>query len=164
MTPAGDPSAFLAIERSPLAIAMRQELWLYPSIEILHILGFVTLVGSIAMLDLRLLGMSRELSVRGLARHLLPWSLGALLIIVPTGLLMFMAHASDLIGNRAFVLKLTLIAAAATNAAAFHLGTFRSAEQWDRGVAPPLAARLHAAVSLLIWAGVIACGRLLAYL
>lgn len=164
MTPAGDPSALAAIERSALATAMRQELWLYPSVEILHILGFVTLVGSIAMLDLRLLGMSRELSVRGLAKHLLPWALGALLIIVPTGLLMFVAHAADLIGNRAFVLKLTLIAAAGVNAAAFHLGPFRSAEQWDRGVAPPPAARLHAVVSLLIWAGVIACGRLLAYL
>jgi hypothetical protein len=152
------------IEQSALASAMRQELWLYPSIEILHIVGFVTLVGSIAMLDLRLLGLSRELSVRRLAGHLLPWTLGALLVIVPTGLLMFAAHASDFVTNRAFVLKLALIAAAGLNAVAFHLGPYRSVAQWDTAAGTPAAAKIHAAASLSIWIGVITCGRLLAYL
>jgi hypothetical protein len=159
----GGRSALEWIEQSPLAVAMRQELWLYPAVEILHILGFVTLVGSIAMLDLRLLGLSRALPVRHLARHLLPWTWGALLVIVPTGSLMFMAHATEFIDNRAFVLKLTLIFAAGLNAAAFQLGPFRSVAQWDEAVATPYRARLHAALSLVIWAGVIACGRLLAY-
>jgi hypothetical protein len=160
----GGRSALEWIEQSSLAMAMRQELWLYPAVEILHILGFVTLVGSIAMLDLRLLGLSRALPVRQLARHLLPWTWGALLVIVPTGSLMFMAHATELIDNRAFVLKLTLIFAAGLNAAAFQLGPFRSVAQWDEAVATPYRARLHAALSLMIWAGVISCGRLLAYL
>jgi len=163
MAESGGRSALEWIEQSPLAVAMRQDLWLYPSVEILHILGLVTLVGSIAMLDLRLLGLSRALPVQRLARHLLPWTWGALLVIVPTGTLMFMAHASEFIDNSAFVLKLTLIFAAGLNAAAFHLGPFRSVAQWDDGVAPPPAARIHAALSLIIWTGVIACGRLLAY-
>jgi hypothetical protein len=161
--PAGR-SALEWIEQSPLATAMRQDLWLYPSVEILHILGFVTLVGSIAMLDLRLLGLSGRLPVRLLARHLLPWTWGALLVIVPTGTMMFIAHASDFMSNRAFILKLTLIFAAALNAAAFHLGPFRSVARWDSEAAPPPTARLHAAFSLVIWAGVIACGRLMAYI
>jgi hypothetical protein len=160
----GSNNALAAVERSALAMAMRQELWLYPSIEILHILGFVMLVGSIAMLDLRLLGLSRELSVRRLAGHLLPWTLGALLLIVPTGLLMFVTHASDFITNRAFVVKLALIAAAGLNAVAFHLGAYRSVAQWDHGAGTPAAAKAHAAASLFIWIGVISCGRLLAYL
>ena len=160
----GTGGALAAIERSALAAAMRQELWLYPSIEILHILGFVTLVGSIAMLDLRLLGISRELSVRALARHVLPWTLGALLIIVPTGLMMFIAHAADFVDNRAFILKMVLIMCAAVNAMAFHVGPYRSVAQWDTRVPSPPAARLHAAASVMIWIGVIACGRLLAYL
>ena len=164
MAEPGGRSALEWIEQSPLAVAMRQELWLYPSVEILHILGFVTLVGSIAMLDLRLLGLSRALPVQQLARHLLPWTWGALLVIVPTGSLMFMAHAGEFIDNRAFVLKLTLIFAAGLNAAVFHLGPFRSVAQWNARVATPPRAKVHAALSLLIWAGVIACGRLLAYL
>ncbi|MGH8641444.1 MAG: DUF6644 family protein [Burkholderiales bacterium] len=152
------------IEQSALATAMRQELWLYPSVEILHIFGFVTLVGSIAMLDLRLLGLSPGLSVRRLARHLLPWTLGALIVIVPTGLMMFTAHASDFISNSAFVLKLSLIFGAGLNAAAFHMGPYRTVEQWDSATPPPRAAKVHAALSLLIWMGVISCGRLLAYI
>ena len=163
MAESGGRSALEWIEQSPLAVAMRQDLWLYPSVEILHILGLVTLVGSIAMLDLRLLGLSRALPVQRLARHLLPWTWGALLVIVPTGTLMFMAHASEFIDNSAFVLKLTLIFAAALNAAALHLGPFRTVADWDDRVATPPRVKVHAAFSLLIWAGVIACGRLLAY-
>jgi hypothetical protein len=159
-----DPGAPLAaIERLPLAVAMRQELWLYPAVEIVHIIGFVTLVGSIIVLDLRLLGLTRALPVRVLARHVLPWSFGALLLIVPSGLLMFVAHASDLIGNTAFVVKMSLLFCASTNAALFHAGVFRGAAEWDTGVAVPGVAKLHAVASLLIWIGVLACGRLLAY-
>lgn len=159
-----DPGAPLAaIERLPLAVAMRQELWLYPAVEIVHILGFVTLVGSIIVFDLRLLGLSRELPVRALARHVLPWSIGALLLIVPSGLLMFIAHASDLVGNTAFVTKLSLLFCAATNAAVFHAGVFRGAADWDAGATVPGIAKLHAIISLLVWISVLACGRLLAY-
>lgn len=152
------------VEQSALATAMRHELWLYPSIEILHIFGFVTLVGSIAMLDLRLLGLSPRIPVTSLARHLLPWTFGALIVIVPTGLLMFAAHATDFISNSAFVLKLSLIFGAGLNAAAFHMGPYRSVGQWDMGIPTPPAAKLHGVLSLIIWMGVIACGRLLAYI
>jgi uncharacterized protein DUF6644 len=162
MTASDTPLA--AIERSGLALAMRQELWLYPAVEIVHIAGFVVLVGSIAMLDLRLLGLSGELAVRQLARHVLPWTLGALLLIVPTGLMMFVAHASDLIANRAFQLKLLLIMGAGLNAAMFHMGPFRTVGSWDRGTNTPASAKVHAAASLALWLGVISCGRLLAYL
>lgn len=151
------------VEQTAVAVAMRQETWLYPAVEILHIWGFVVLAGSVAMLDLRVLGLSPRLPVRALARHLLPWTWGALLVIVPTGMLMFAAHASDFVSNRAFVAKMLLIFGAGINAALFHLGPFRAAGDWGTA-APPAAAKLHAALSLLIWMGVIACGRLLAYL
>ena len=163
MTPAAGDAILRAVEHSPLAVAMRGELWLYPAVEVLHICGFVILVGAAVMFDLRLFGLSRGLSVRALAWHLLPWSVAALLVIVPTGLLMFSAHAGDLVDNRAFLLKLMLLMLAATNAAAFHAGIFRSAGSWDREVAVPVGARLHAAASLALWIAIIACGRLIAY-
>jgi len=159
-----DPGTPLAaIERLPLALAMRHDLWLYPIVEIVHITGFVTLVGSIIVFDLRLLGLSKALPVCLLARHVLPWSFGALLLIVPSGLMMFIAHAGDFISNTAFVVKMTLLLCAGINAAVFHAGVFRGAASWDSGVATPVAAKLHALLSLIIWAGVLACGRLLAY-
>ncbi|HVE66313.1 MAG TPA: hypothetical protein VNC59_07005, partial [Thermoanaerobaculia bacterium] len=77
------------LERTPFAAAMRESLWLYPTVETAHIVGFVVLVGAAAMFDLRLLGFSRHLPVDGTARHLLPWSRASLLLVVPTGLLLF---------------------------------------------------------------------------
>lgn len=159
-----DPASPLAaIERLPLAVAMRHDLWLYPIVEIVHIAGFVLLVGSIVVFDLRLLGLTKALPVRMLARHVLPWSTGALLLIVPSGLLMFITHAGDFVGNTAFILKMSLLFCAGINAAAFHAGVFRGVAAWDSGIATPAAAKLHAIASLCIWTGVLACGRLLAY-
>lgn len=152
------------MENLAIAKAMREELWLYPSVEIVHIVGFAILVGSVVMFDLRVLGLSKQVSVRALARHLLPWSVGALLVIVPTGLLMFSAHAADFLNNRAFQLKMALLLAAGTNAAIFHTGPYRTVARWDTGVAAPAGARACVAISIVLWIGVIACGRLLAYL
>jgi len=157
MTPMG------AIEMSALGVAMRQSLWLYPIVEIVHLTGIALLVGSIAMLDLRLLGLSRSVPLRRLASHILPWTAASFLLIVPSGLSMFVAHAGDFIASPVFVLKISLILTAGVNAAVFHAGAFRGAAEWDVNRPPPAAARVAAALSLLLWISVIACGRLLAY-
>src|SRR5262245_12676609 len=104
------------LEASGLGVAMRQWLWLYPIVEIVHIAGIVVLVGAAAMFDLRLLGLSRRLPVSAMAAHLLPWARAGLAIVVPTGAMMFVAHATEMAGNPAFRLKLALIAAALINA------------------------------------------------
>ncbi len=162
--PAG---ALGALEGSALGQAMRQWLWLYPSVEIVHIVGIALLFGSIAVLDLRLLGVSRHIPVRTLARHVLPWSAASFLLIIPSGLLMFTAHATEFIDSEVFVLKMLLILAGGVNAALFHTITLRTADVWDseamRKLPPPQSARAAGALSLLIWISVIACGRLLAY-
>jgi hypothetical protein len=152
------------LEQSSLAGAMRHSLWLYPIVEIVHIAGFVVLVGAVALFDLRLLGFSRTVSVRALGRHLLPWAWLALLAIVPSGFAMFSAHAHEFLGNPAFRIKLLLIAFAGVNAAAFHRGVYRTVASWDQHYPTPGPAKAAALVSLAIWIGVIACGRLIAYL
>jgi hypothetical protein len=151
------------LEATPLSGAMRGALWLYPIVEIVHILGFVLLVGAVAMFDFRVLGASRTVSVQALARHLLPWSVGGLVLIVPAGLMMFSAHPHDFVDNPIFLLKLTLIAAAGVNALLFHVGVYRSVSEWNSSVPAPPLAKAHALASLAIWVAVISCGRLLAY-
>ncbi|HEX6689945.1 MAG TPA: DUF6644 family protein [Burkholderiales bacterium] len=156
-----------AIEASGLGQAMRQWLWLYPTVETVHIVGIGLLFGSIAVLDLRLLGFSRNIPVKTLARHVLPWTAGSFLLIVPSGLMMFTAHATDFISSPVFVVKMCLILTAGLNAALFHAITFPSVAVWDseemRKLPPPPSVRLAGAASLLLWIAVIACGRLLAY-
>src|SRR4030095_6428267 len=99
MSPAPGGGALGALENSGLGQSMRQWLWLYPSVEIVHIVGIALLFGSIAVLDLRLLGLSRNVPVKALARHVLPWTIASFVLIVPSGLLMFTAHASEFIDS-----------------------------------------------------------------
>ena len=139
---------------------MRDHAWLYPAVETVHIVGFSILVGAVAMFDLRLLGFGSSLPLPALAHHLLRWAWLALLLIVPSGLLMFSTQP-ELLDNDVFVLKLALIAAAGLNALAFHAGPWRGAATWPART--PLSAKAHGALSLLLWIAVIACGRLLAY-
>ena len=151
------------LERTPFAAAMRESLWLYPTVETAHIVGFVVLVGAAAMFDLRLLGFSRHLPVDGTARHLLPWSRASLLLVVPTGLLLFMSDAAATWANPAFRLKMILLGCAGLNAWLFHRFTFRTVAAWNQDRPIPARAKGAAVASLLLWTGVISCGRLIAY-
>jgi hypothetical protein len=164
LTAAPDGAAWLVwLEHTGLGVAMRQWRWLYPVVEILHIFGIVLLAGAAAMWDLRLLGVSRRLPVSLMERHLLPWARVGFAVVLPTGLMMFVAHAMEMATNPAFQVKVALISLALLNAALFHRGVFRSVEGWDVERVAPVPARIAAGVSLVLWAGVIACGRLLAY-
>lgn len=153
-----------ALEHSSLAGAMKHSLWLYPIVEIVHIAGFALLVGTVAAFDLRLLGFARSTSIRALERSLLPWAWMALVLIVPSGIAMFSTHAVEFAVNPAFRVKLLLLLAAGLNALLFHAGVFRSVAAWDQHTPTPRAAKFSAVLSLALWAGVITCGRLIAYL
>jgi hypothetical protein len=151
-----------ALEASAVGAAMRDSAWLFASVKAVHLAGIAMLVGSIGVLDLRLLGLRRAVPVRRLAGRVLPWTAASFLLIVPSGLAMFVANAGELISSPVFALKICLILLAGANAGIFHAGVFRGAAQWDAGVMPPVAARAAAGVSLALWISVIACGRLLA--
>jgi hypothetical protein len=152
------------LEASALATRIRDAAWLYPAIETLHIIGFVILVGGAVVFDLRLLGVSRAIRITELARHVLPWARRSLvLLVVPSGLLLFATQATSLATSRVFQLKLMLIALAGINAFVFHARAMKTVATWDHDAPTPIAAKAAGAMSLILWMSVIACGRLLAY-
>lgn len=153
-----------AVESSGLGRFMRESLWAYPIAETLHIIGIAALYGSLLVVELRLLGLGRRIPVASLARLALPWSLGGFALAAAMGLCMFSAHAAEFIDQRIFMLKMGLILAAGINAAIFHSGPFVAVARWDTDAPPPPSARAAAAVSIVLWTGVIVCGRMLAYL
>lgn len=152
------------LESTSLSVWVREAMWAYPAIETAHILGFTVLVGSTFMFDLRLLGFVPSLSVTAAAHHLLRWSRLSLLVVVPTGLILFMTQAAETWANAAFRVKLLLLGVAALNALAFHLWTFKTMDDWERQKRTPLAAKVSALISFTLWTGIITCGRLIAYL
>lgn len=150
------------LEYSYLAVYIRQSPLLFPAIEVVHIVGFIFLVGSAFLFDLRLLGIAKKISVKDVAEYVLPWSRRSLLIVVPSGLLLFISQAKALSTNGVFGLKLVLILIAFTNAGIFHRFTFRSVSTWPTSETP-VAAKAAALISLVLWTSVITCGRLIAY-
>lgn len=150
------------LEATAPAIFIRDSLWAFPIIETIHIIGFIVLVGSAFLFDLRLLGVAGKLPVQDVSNYVLPWSRRSLLVVVPTGILLFVSQAEALSTNVAFKLKLILIIAALINAGIFHLFTFRSAAGWSVSKTP-VSAKAAAIVSLVLWTCVITCGRMIAY-
>jgi hypothetical protein len=153
----------LWLEGNSIAEAMRERRLLYPTVEIIHILGIIVLVGTAALFDLRLLGLLNQLSVTQLSRYVLPLARRSVLAVVPAGMLMFMTNATALAANPVFRLKLILLVAALLNALVFHKWTGRRLEAWGAGRGAPVGAKVSAVLSLVIWIGVISCGRLLAF-
>ena len=155
-------SIFLALQESALGHAMRSSPALYPAVEILHIIGFVVLVGSILALDLRLLGLGRAIAIAPMAQLLLPMSRFGFLLAISMGFLLFSADASHVVRNPAFQSKLLLIAAALVTVVIAHLGPWRRMALW--GTEAPGSAKVTALLSMLLWLGVVCAGRLIAYM
>lgn len=151
------------LEKSSWAVGIRQSLWLYPALEIAHILGIVLLVGAAFLFDLRLLGFSGNLPVTALSKHLLPWSQRGLIFIIPSGLLLFITNAQALGVDPVFWTKVGLIVVAAMNVFVFHRFIYAPFKRHGAYGELPLLARVCGAVSIVVWIAVVACGRLLAY-
>ena len=150
-----------ALEGSATGAWMRGSSWAYPIVNLLHLLGLVLLVGPMLLLDLRLLGAGRLFSVAEVSAALTPFAVAGLLLLLPTGILLFTADAGPLLGNRLLQVKLLLVALGIANALAFRWLWAARLKEWDWR--PPRAGQLQAALSALCWLAVGTLGRLIAY-
>ena len=88
------------LDQSSVGTAIRQSLWLFPAIETVHLLGMAALVGTIGVLDLRLLGwVARQQPVSKMAARLIPWAWVGITVQVITGTLLFSSEAVKIYGN-----------------------------------------------------------------
>ncbi|HXX03828.1 MAG TPA: DUF6644 family protein [Xanthobacteraceae bacterium] len=148
------------LESSGLADSIRENDLLFPLIESVHVLSICLVVGSILVVDLRLLGIaSTNQPVSRVTRAILPLTWSAFVVAVASGSLMFISNATKYLGNGYFIAKLLLIAAAGVNMAIFHVVVARDLPRWDNKTASPLRARLAGGFSILLWIAVVACGR-----
>jgi hypothetical protein len=134
--------------------------WVFPIIETFHVFSLAVVFGSIAMVDLRLLGItSRSSAVSKLEAEVLPWTWVAFTLAAITGSLLFLSKADTYYNNFETRMKFLCMVLAGVNMAVFHFGVGRRAASWDHTLPPPLGARMAGAISLLLWAGVITFGR-----
>lgn len=153
------------IYSTPLSTGIRESPYWFPIIEGIHTLGITAVVGTVAVLDLRLLGVTmKRVPVSTVARQVLPWTWIGFSIMFVTGLLLSIAEAATNYFNWAFRIKLILLVLVGLNPLIFHLTVYRKVNSWDVAPVTPVRARAAAVCSLGLWASIIVAGRLIAYL
>jgi hypothetical protein len=146
------------------SIALHESLYMYPLLESAHVLTLMLFVGSTVMLDLRLLGLTlRAVPVTEVLARLLPWIKLGFAVMVVTGVLLFYAIPVRTYQSIFFRIKVVMLLAAGLNVFLFNRRVRRTVGEWDVARVPPRGARVAAALSLALWAGIIVAGRMIAY-
>lgn len=150
---------FEQLQNSALSEWLRTSLKAVPIINAVHVMALAIVFGTILMVDLRLLGYNVHRSFKTLHRELLGWTWAAFGLAAVSGGLLLIVNATTYYRNTAFWLKMLVIVLAGVNMAVFEQITAKTASSWDKGVAPPTAARVAGALSILLWLSVIFLGR-----
>jgi len=146
------------------SIALHESIWAYPIIESVHVLTLCLFLGLTVMLDLRLLGVTMiRTPASEAAGRLLPWTIAGFAVMVTTGALLFFAIPVKTYLNVFFRLKVAFLILAGVNVAIFQRTIWRTVDRWDAEPVPPLRARMAGGISLVLWAGIVVAGRMIAY-
>jgi hypothetical protein len=141
----------------------RDVFWVFPAGEALHFIGMALLIGVVGVLDLRVLGVARGLPIAALHR-LLPLAFVGFGLNVLTGLTFFAGDPHAFASNAAFRLKMVLILLAGLNALWFEMSVFINVEKWGPNIEASKLAKVISAISLILWASVITCARLIPFI
>jgi len=152
------------LDRSAIGTDIRESSLLFPVIEGIHVLALSLSVGLILITDLRLIGVvMRNRATSEIWSQFSPWMMSGFGVMFVTGAHLFWSHALSAYHSTAFRVKLLLLILSGLNAAVYHFTIYRKMDQWDTSEIPPIQARLAGWTSLILWAGVITMGRIMAY-
>lgn len=147
---------FTWCEQSAIGEAIRNSQWLFPVIESVHLLALVLIGGAVLVVDMRLFGLGlRRQPVAQLARDTQPWLIGGLMVMVTTGILLFLSEATKCYYSSAFAVKMTCLLLAII----FTFTVRRKVALADEYRVSSLSSRLVAVVSVALWSGVGMAGR-----
>jgi hypothetical protein len=146
------------------SVALHESLFMYPLVESTHVLALTLFVGLAVMLDLRLLGLTlNNVPVSEMLDRVLPWTKVGFVVMIVTGLLLFYAIPVRNYQNIFFRIKVVMLLLAGLNVWLFHSRVERRVADWDLDPVAPKGARVAAAVSIILWAGIVVAGRMIAY-
>jgi hypothetical protein len=149
------------LKATTVAAFMRTD-WGWPTVESIHFIGLTLLFGTIAVWDLRLVGLLKRVSIAELHR-LVPFAVVGFLINASSGSMFLMTEPNQYLYNPAFQFKLLLLAIAGLNVLVFYATVFRRLRALAPGSATPRIVKVFGATSLICWIGVIVCGRLITF-
>ena len=153
-----------SLNESAFSTRLRESDWTFSGVETVHVLSIAVMAGTIALVDLRLLGLLfRNQRVTRVTSQVTPVTWIGFALMAGSGTLLFIAQPEKNAANPAFQIKLVLLLAAAINLVVFHKWVFRTVGAWDERPTPPVAARFSGAASLALWMTIIVLGRIIAY-
>jgi phosphoglycerol transferase MdoB-like AlkP superfamily enzyme len=143
-----------------LAVMIRENESLFPWIESVHVIAITLVLGSIAIVDLRLIGWaSLDRCVKRVAEQTLPITWIMFVLAAASGIVLFISNALAYANNLYFQAKLVLLLLAGLNMLVFQYGIYQSVEKWGQSRRPPSAARMAGALSLTFWITIVVFGR-----
>jgi hypothetical protein len=143
------------LQDNSIIVALTSTGWTAAGLAILHYYSMFVLVGSMAIVDLRVLGvMARGQSATDLARRVFPWVWVSLAVNLISGFVMFAGDATAYVPTRSFHVKILVVLLAIV----FGIIVQWRVPTWDRFPILPATAKVVAAVSLLLWVGAILMG------
>jgi len=149
---------------SSWSVGLHESRYAYDLIESVHVWTLCLFFGLAVMFDLRLLGWTmRSVPVSEVAKRLLPWTVVGFVVMVISGTLLFTAIPVRSYQNIFFRAKMAMLLLAGLNVWIFHSGVYRGVATWDAASAPPRAARVAGALSLVLWICIVLSGRMIAY-
>ena len=139
-----------------LGTAIQMSPWAFAVIESVHLLGLAVIGGAVLLVDLRMLGFGlRDQRIAEIARAAFPWLVGSLIVMLLTGIGLFLSEPMKLYDSRPFWVKMTSLGLAMT----FTFTVRRKVTMADETGVRPIWFKLVALVSLTLWSGVGASGR-----
>jgi hypothetical protein len=152
------PDAMHWLQSQPFSVEIAESTWLFPGFETLHVLALTIVVGSVALMDVRLLGIGQWRPASQVIAGSLPWAWTAFAVAFTAGALLFCSKAVTYYSNIPFRIKMVCMLLAGINMLVFHVLTARRLNQWDTTV-PPTGARIAGGISLTLWVIIVAMGR-----
>jgi|SRR5579864_2642505 len=149
-----------ALEATWIGTVVRETYWGYAAPQITHLLGMALFGGAVVVDDLRLLGRLRRPAFTELSKQLMPLKWLGFIIVVGSGLALFMSDATRLYRNWAFVVKAALLLLVALNAWIFRALVYPGVVKSDE---MPTGAKISGALSLLLWFAIIVASRLIGF-
>jgi uncharacterized membrane protein len=150
------------LSNTPISMAIQNAFWVIPTVQTVHILAIATVMASVVMVDFRLLGVAgRRQTIPDVTHRFLPWIWCAVCVLLLSGTILIVGEPGRELLSQVFWVKMTLLVCALSVTAVVQYAVNHGVQFWERR---RMIARITAVASLLLWVGIVAAGRWIAYM
>jgi hypothetical protein len=143
---------------------IQRAIWLIALLQAIHILAIAMVLSSVAMIELRILGVTQSQTMTDAARRFMPWIWTGLVVLASTGIVLIIAEPKRTLDNNlAFDIKMLMLAAAIAVTLAFQASLSRHLVLWEDRPQKRKLLSAFAACTLVLWCAIAVAGRWIAY-